>query len=324
MRIAIVTLALIGAGLAAADGPQTLSFEAASVKLSPPLDFASFRSGQRPRMGVKMDAGRIDIAQTSLFDVIAGAYRLKPYQLSGPDWMKTITLDIVAKLPAGATEGQIPEMLQTLLAERFGLKIHHENKDQPVYALIQGKGGPKLKEAVPDTEAPVAAVDPKAPDFGMMSRMGNSTMTGDPTKGMVITGMTQRGTMRVSFGGSGIHIESSSLSMAALAEDLTQYMDRPVVDKTGIKGDYQVALDASMEDMRNFMSKQGFPGGMPPGGGDFGGGRGGPNPFAGDGSEPSGSSILVSIQKLGLKLDPQKAPMEAVVVDHVERTPIEN
>jgi uncharacterized protein (TIGR03435 family) len=215
-------------------------------------------------------------------------------------------------------------MLQALLAERFGLKYHRETKDHPVFALVVGKGGPKLKEAVEDPEHPAVPVDPKAPDFGMISRMSNSTMSGDPMKGMTLSGLPGGGTMRVSFAGAGLHIESSSVTMAALAEDLGQYLDRPVVDRTGLKGRYQVGLDVSMDDMRNFMSKQGFPGGGPPPG-DFGGGRGGPNPFAGGGEAgTAGSSVLESVQRLGLKLDTQKAPVEVIVVDHLEKTPVEN
>jgi uncharacterized protein (TIGR03435 family) len=302
--------------------PAPPAFEVATVKISPPLDFGAMMAG-KARIGVKMDAGRIDIGSTSLRDVILAAYRLKEFQLSGPDWMKTVSVDILAKLPAGASESQVPEMLQTLLAERFGLKIHREARDHPVYALVVGKAGLKLKEAVPDPENPPVAADPKAPDFGMMSRMANSKMSGDPAKGMVISGLPQGGTMRMSFTGAGMHIESSSLTMSALAEDLTQYLDRPVVDKTGLKGSYQVGLDVSMEDMRNFMSKQSFPGGggPPPGGGDFGGAG---NPFAAGGSETSGSSILESVQRLGLKLETQKATMDAIVVDHLEKTPLEN
>src|SRR5665213_1206673 len=70
-------------------------FDAASVKLSAPMDARAMMSG-RARIGIKIDSGRINIANTSLFDVIAGAYRLKAYQLTGPDWMKSVMVDIVA------------------------------------------------------------------------------------------------------------------------------------------------------------------------------------------------------------------------------------
>jgi uncharacterized protein (TIGR03435 family) len=207
--------------------------------------------------------------------------------------------------------------------ERFGLRFHRDTKDHPVFALVVGKGGLKLKEAVEDPEHPPVKTDAGAPDFGMVSRMSNSTVSGDPTKGMTISGLPGGGTMRMTFAGTGLHIESSSVSMPELAGDLTQYLDRPVVDKTGLKGRYQVGLDVSMDDMRTFMSKQGFPGGGGPPPGDFPGGGG--NPFAGSSdSGTPGSSILQSIQLLGLKLDTQKAPVEVLVVDHLERTPADN
>jgi uncharacterized protein (TIGR03435 family) len=316
-----LALAAVAAGASFAQSKPSPLFEAASVKLAAPMDFGNFGAGGR-RPGVKVNAGRIEITMTPLSEVITGAFRLKDYQLSGPDWMKSIVLDIQAKLPEGASEGQIPEMLQALLAERFGLRFHRETKDHPVFALVVGKGGPKLKEAVEDPEHPAVPVDPKAPDFGMISRMSNATMSGDPMKGMTISGLPGGGTMRMTFAGAGLHIESSSVTMAGLAEDLGQYLDRPVVDRTNLKGRYQVGLDVSMDDMRNFMSKQGFPGGPPPG--DAGGGRGGPNPFAGGGEAESGSSVLESVQRLGLKLDTQKAPVEVIVIDHLERTPTEN
>jgi len=79
------------------------------------------------------------------------------YQVSGPDSIND-RFDISAKLPAGSTRDQIPEMLQSFLTDRFQLKFHREKKDLPVYALIAGKSQLKLKEVAPDTEAP----DPKA------------------------------------------------------------------------------------------------------------------------------------------------------------------
>src|SRR5205814_5568237 len=74
----------------------------------------------------------------------------------GPDSMKSQRFDILAKMPEGATKEQVPEMLQALLAERFQLKVHRENREQSIYALVVGKGGPKLKEAAPDPETPPA------------------------------------------------------------------------------------------------------------------------------------------------------------------------
>src|SRR6185437_10301848 len=72
-----------------------------------------------------------------------------------PDWIEQARFDIVAKLPEGTTQDQIPEMLVALLADRFKLTVHRENKEHAIYALVAGKNGPKLKPAeVQNTEAP--------------------------------------------------------------------------------------------------------------------------------------------------------------------------
>src|SRR5207247_1621786 len=84
-------------------------------------------------------------------------YRLKPYQVIAPDWVGTEHYDIAGKLPAGATRDQVPEMVQALLEDRFKLQIHRENRDFPVYALIQGKNGIKLKESPVDENAKASA-----------------------------------------------------------------------------------------------------------------------------------------------------------------------
>ncbi len=76
-----------------------------------------------------LDGAHVDIRLMSLRDLIILAYRIKPYQLPGtPDWMKTEVFDIVATIPQGVTSAAVPEMLQALLAERFGLRIHRESR----------------------------------------------------------------------------------------------------------------------------------------------------------------------------------------------------
>ncbi|HVW10358.1 MAG TPA: TIGR03435 family protein [Bryobacteraceae bacterium] len=314
---------------AAAAGAAVPSFDAASVRVAAPPDFASMRSGPPP-MGVHYDSGRLDIKSMPLRDVIVAAYRIKTYQLEGPDWMRGVMVDISAKLPEGATDDQIPEMLQTLLADRFGLKVHHEKKDEPVYFLTVAKSGLKMKEA-PQEEGKTAArpKDPKAPDFGMMGRMSNSTMSGDPMRGMVITGPGGDVT-KVTMSGAGIHLEASKMDMATLTDQLTQFLDRPVIDKTNLAGSYDVTLDLSMGDMMNMMQKQGFPGGggPPPGAGGGPGGFGPPGGFPGGGfpaaSGDTSSTVMQSLQKLGLKLDPAKSPGDLLVIDQLEKAPTDN
>jgi uncharacterized protein (TIGR03435 family) len=115
----------------------------------PTFEVASIKSSARTgRTGMEMngDAGRRSYNNVGLINVIAIAYQVQENRISGPAWLASERYDIVARLPAGATGNQVPEMLQTLLRERFKVTLHKEPKILPVYALIIGKGGTKLQE----------------------------------------------------------------------------------------------------------------------------------------------------------------------------------
>src|SRR5215471_3497922 len=114
-------------------------FEVASVRPTPP----SQEHGMS--LSLKLDASQVRVIALPLRDIIATAYRMKPYQISGPEWIATTTFDISAKMPDGATVRQVPDMLQSLLVERFGLMFHREQKELPVYALVIGKGPLNLR-----------------------------------------------------------------------------------------------------------------------------------------------------------------------------------
>src|SRR5215467_770128 len=149
-------LVVVAAIAATVSAQQLPTFEVASVKASPPFDVQKIMSGQQ-RIGMRMDAGRVEIDGLPLSDIINAAFRVKSYQVTAPSWlasgMSAPRFDIHATLPAGTTTQQVPEMLQALLAERFKLAYHRENKEQSVYALIAGKGGPRLIESPPDPPA---------------------------------------------------------------------------------------------------------------------------------------------------------------------------
>jgi uncharacterized protein (TIGR03435 family) len=251
---------------ALAQGP---GFEVASIKPAPPP------SQGRMMVGVKRDAGRVTYSGMPLKMLITTAYRVKPYQVSGPGWLDSERFEIVAKLPEGANAEQIPEMLQALLAERFGLKLHRETKELPVLALVVGKNGPKLEEV----DAPPAAASPSLGQGGMM-RMEPGKLTAQRVKLDGFAGM------------------------------ISNMVGRPVIDETGLTGFYNFTLEFSPEDMANMK------GGVMRMAGPS---EAGPAPEA-----APGGSIFQSVQKLGLKLEPRKAPIEFLVVDHVEKTPTEN
>ncbi len=163
---------VVGMALAQAP-PAPLAFEVATVKPSAPLDQAAMRGG-KAHIGTRIDSTRVDIGTATLFRLICTAYRLRPYQVTGPDWLKTTVYDIQAKIPDGVSADKVPEMLQTLLTERFSLKIHHESKDQPVYALVVGPGGIRMKESPPEPAPP-----PPAPGTPPPMEISAPTLQGD-------------------------------------------------------------------------------------------------------------------------------------------------
>jgi uncharacterized protein (TIGR03435 family) len=304
----------IGAGLVLAVAALGQTFEVASVKPAAPLNAGQILSGQA-HVGMRIDAARVDIGSMSLADLIRVAYRVKAYQVSGPDWMGSERFDVLAKLPEGASREQVPEMLQALLAERFKLTVHRESKEHAVYALVAGKNGPKLKESPPDADAPAGGGAPTAlEDANPQVRLSGR---GENTQVSISGG--QFGTAHMSMGSDGtMHLEAPKMTMAALADTLSRFFDRPVLDLTEIKGTYQVVMDLSMEDLRNAARNFGM---MAPG---LGGGRGGERPAANAASDPGGLSIFAAVQQLGLKLEPRKVPLEAIVIDHLEKAPTEN
>jgi uncharacterized protein (TIGR03435 family) len=113
-----------------------------------------------------------------------------------------------------------------------------------------------------------------------------------------------------------MHLEAEKMSMTTLIETLTRFLDRPVVDMTELTGNYQVALDLSTEDLKNAAKAAGM--------GAMMGGAGDGAKSSAEASDPAGSSIFTSIQKMGLKLEPRKAPLLMIVIDHLEKSPTEN
>src|SRR5215471_2104050 len=336
----------LGAAMAFGQAPAAEpAFEVASIKPAPPITAlaAQIQSGKL-HVGMSIDGARVDIGFVSLADLIPMAYRVKPYQVTGPDWMRQERFDIQAKIPDGVSKDQVPEMMQALLAERFKLAIHHDKKDLPVYALVVGKGGPKLKESPADDTPAIESTapgvtplpPPPPPAGGGPGAPGPRTIAiGAPDgqmkitqsgRGAVITG-GPNGNMKMTVGENGaMRMEMSKVKMSALADMLAPFVDRPVVDETELKGNYQLALELPMQDlMKMAMARAPELAGLAgPGGAGLsvaGGAAGAAAPVA---SDPSGGSIFQAVQQLGLKLEARKAPLDTIVVDHIEKSPTEN
>jgi len=153
----------------------------------------------------------------------------------------------------------------------------------------------------------------------------------------VITG-GPNGTTRVSPApGGGMRFEMARMTMAGLAEMLGPFVERPVIDGTGLKGEYEMTLDLSFEVMMRMIQglgggasfQGGFGGFSGRGFGGFGGFPGGTAGGSGANSsgaaaDPGISSVFQAVQHLGLKLQPRKAPVETIVIDHLEKSPTDN
>ncbi|HXJ42335.1 MAG TPA: TIGR03435 family protein, partial [Bryobacteraceae bacterium] len=286
-------------------------------------------------IGMTVDGARVDIGFFGLRELIMTAYGVKQNQIMGPDWMSSQRFDISAKIPDGVSKDKVPEMLQTLLAERFGLKFHRESKEQAMFALVVAKGGSKMKEAEAEA-APVAvapgAAPPPPPGPGQSFTVGTANgqasvrvaQNGNGGATMTMSGGGGRGgNIKMNMVDGMMRMEMSSISMPAFAEAITRFVDKPVVDQTELKGNYQIALDMTMADM--MAVAKATMGGMGMAmGPEKPGGPGGAAGGAGEASDPAGGSIFSSVQKLGLRLEPKKSPVDILVVDHLEKNPGEN
>jgi uncharacterized protein (TIGR03435 family) len=319
---------MLAAGAAFGQTPAApLAFEVASIKPAPTITPAMVQSGKPIHAGMKIDAARVDIGYFGVMDLIAKAYEVKPYQITGSDGITSLSsqmtaqrFDIVAKMPEGTTKEQVPEMLRTLLADRFKLAVHRETKEHAVWALVVGKGGPKMKEAEPLPVAPTVSADggPAPPPSTGSNQVTVSVNPGAKSPGATVSdGQGGKQTMSPSADGKSMHLENSRITMSDFAAGLAPMLDKPVVDMTELKGHYQIAMDIPMEELMAIARKAGAMVPSPGGGGDAA------RAPAESASEPGGS-IFASVQQLGLRLESRKTQLEHIVIDHVEKMPTEN
>jgi uncharacterized protein (TIGR03435 family) len=292
-----------------------LAFDVVSIKPSEQITAAMIQAGKL-HVGMKIDAARVDIGNFTLMQLICEAYKLKNYQVTGPDWLKSLAsqrFDVMATMPAGTNKDQVPQMLKAMLADRFKLAVHEDKKEANVYALIVGKGGLKIKESTPPPP-------PSEDDAAKPASTGSSTATFKQSKdgGTISTGTGETQKMSMSPDGKSMRMEISNVTLSKLSEGLAPMLDLPLVDMTETKARYDVVLDLSMQDMMNAARAAGanVPG-PPPSAAASG------NP-ADAASDPGGGSIFTAVQTLGLKLEKRKLPLTGIVVDKVEKMPTEN
>lgn len=219
----------------------------------PAFEVASVKPSRGQPIQVKSDPGRLTIDSVSAEVLIKMAFGLRDYQFVGPTWLHTERYDIVATTASPQPRSAQLAMLRTLLSDRFKLAIHHESKTLAIYALVVGKNGSKLKPMDENLPAP----------FEMYS---NFSIGPHPGGGSELSG----------FG-----------SLGQFADFLSRVAERPVVDRTGIVGNF---------DLRLFCAMDGFPG-----------------------FETSPSVFDAVQSQMGLKLESANSPVEITFVDHVQR-----
>jgi len=260
------------------------TFEVASVKTN--------KSGDN-RIGIGFaPGGRFRATNVPLRELISAAYGtpqpLAAFQITGgPKWIESDRFDIVAKAPGDPQPGPngppsaMFVMLRNLLAERFQLTVHRETKESPIYALVlaraDGKLGPQLRPAATDCAALMAAArgrgaPPPPPAPGERMPCGMRMFPGN--------------------------LSGGSSSMAQLTNVLARFVNRTVVDKTGLSGTYDLDLQWTPDQVPQ--------------------GRGDPPPGL-PAIDPNGPSIFTAVQEqLGLKLDSTRGAVDVLVIDRAE------
>lgn len=264
-----------------------LDFEVATIKPWDP-DHHPMPSGTSGGPGTSAP-GRITYSMT-MRRLLLLAYDVTGEQLSGPDWFNNTTFDIMAKVPEGSTKAQVRAMLQHLLTERFKMILHHEMQDKPAYDLTIAKSGLKLKETLYPDAQPVSN---GSIDFTLDKNDFPILPQGLAVQARV--DWVKNGSFRSTFRAFPIadfaqHLAGVLTGMITVDEDPTRTFVTRVIDKTGLRGRYDFTLE-----------------------------------YAGFGDEATGPGIFTAVEKqLGLKLDKSKAPLDVIVIDHVDKVPVDN
>jgi uncharacterized protein (TIGR03435 family) len=272
-----------------------------TVTRRPAFDVVSVKpdnAGGPPRQ-TGTDGNRFIAENVPLMLLIQYAYRgaagalLREQVLGAPSWLSTERFDIEAKV-----EGKVKsiptqqnwQMVQSLLEDRFKLRVHRETRESPVYNLVVAKGGVKMKVSA-DQTIPLHDDDAEVP------RQSGATLP--LLRGEVVT--TPRPSGETVIVGMAIPVSPNLLSRRphglppnSLITVLWSYSGRPVVDKTGLKGlyDYRLLFVPS-----TLIA----------------------NPDTA-GNNPAGPPLFSAVEdQLGLKLESAKGPIEVLVIDSVQR-----
>jgi uncharacterized protein (TIGR03435 family) len=256
----------------------------AAAFAQPRFDAASIKPNPDPALRhvvLPPAGGRLSTNRAPLRLLIMTAYDVPTFQIhGGPEWMNSQGWDIEAKAEGNPGRVQIWLMLQSLLQERFQLELHRETKELPVYTLGAVKTGLTLPKPDPATCVGADSVPPpRETGHPRLRRCGDITIEAE----------------------NGIlSLQGRQVTIGDLCKILAGILLQPIVDRTGNADRFDLSMQFLYDDLTVGIGNPRRPG---------------------DPAEPSGVLSIVAAmqQKLGLKLEKSRAPVEILVVDHAER-----
>ncbi len=276
------------------------AFDAASLKPGGDIFVMGVTSKMKGGPGTD-DPGRITYTQVGLRELLMKAWGMKAYQISGPDWLRdprAPSYTITATMPPDTTKEKFQAMLQNLLIERFHMKVHHETRKITGYELVVVPGGSKLKETTQDPDAPEGHI------VGGVDKDGFVLLPPGHAAAIAMSG----GATRVKFQSYTIP-ELVNGYLPAFVSQADGGSPGPLMDNTGLTARYDFTL---VFDARSQAAAVVSP--------NIG-------PQSQDNADPSGApNLFNAIEKqLGLKLIKVKdVPVDILIIDSIERNPIEN
>jgi uncharacterized protein (TIGR03435 family) len=255
-----------------ASADEELAFDVASIKPN-----NSGTVGESVRF--YPPSGRVTMTNVTLKRLVLQAYQLQESQLTGgPDWIASAHFDVVANSEkTGLSPQQRWVMIKALLVERFKLQVHTESKEQSVFALVPARQDRSLGEHLHKSAADCANLRPPTsppPAFDPAHPPPCGTLMGGPG--------------RMNFRG---------VRMGGFANQLSDRIGRPVVDRTGLDGYFDLDLEFAPQTRL-----------------DIG------DPASADRPADTAPSLYTALQEqLGLKLESQKSPVDVLVIDSAER-----
>ena len=269
----------------AASGPAP-TFEVASVRLDQAI------ADRVPPATVTFSGARVTINGFTVKAIIADAYRTETYLVTAPEWTAQARVVIQALMPEGTGKDQLPEMLKALLAERFHLVAHRTAVEEPVFALMAAKNGPKLNPPRDLDRASCADWSDKSgfDDFQGCNRV---RQLGDTTARTQMSVGGPNGPVRLEITSDGdLREEFLRMTMQQLARRMSVpcgvgCLGLPVVDRTGITGEWDFTIERVC-------------------------------------AASNCDTYASALEKIGLRLQKAVAPVERLVIDQIDRGPTEN